>query len=123
MSQKPITIYYNPDCSKCRGSLGLIEQSESQFKVVEYLKTPPTEQELDGLLHQLDMEPAQIVRKGEDRYEELKLDQNPPATRQAWIRILCENPILIERPIVTDGTRAVLGRPPENVLKLMKGSE
>lgn len=115
-----ITVYYNSACSKCRITHEILEKSGEKFEVVEYLKNPPTPAELDALLTQLGKEPIDIVRKGEDAYKELKLDSSPPKTRADWIKIMVANPILIERPIVTDGKAAVVGRPPENVEKWLK---
>ncbi len=84
------------------------------------MKTPPTESELDLLLNLLGLEPHQIVRTGEDEYIGLDLEKNPPKSRAKWIEVLVENPILIERPIISDGTRAIIGRPPEKVLEFLK---
>lgn len=113
-----LTILHNPACSKSRATKELLEKFGKEFQVIEYLKTPPTAGQLDSLLKMLKLGPEEIVRKGEDRFSELGLDQNPPKTREAWIRVLVENPVLIERPIVSDGKRAVVGRPPERVKEL-----
>lgn len=113
-------MLYNPKCSKCRTALEIAETSGAQVEVIEYLKTPPTEAELDALLKQLGLEPEAIVRKGEDLYAELGLEQKPPSSRAAWIKLLVKNPILIERPIVSDGKLAVVARPAENIKKLLK---
>jgi len=113
-----LTIYHNGDCSKSRATLSLIEASGKPFQIINYLETPPTPETLDRLLTLLGKAPEDIVRSHEDRYEELALALEPPSDRRGWIEVLCQNPILIERPIVTDGIRAVVGRPPENVLKL-----
>ncbi|MDR3606819.1 MAG: arsenate reductase (glutaredoxin) [Oligoflexia bacterium] len=114
-----LKIYHNPRCSKSRATLEIIESKKAPVEIVNYLETPPSAAELDSLLRLLRLEPEQIVRKGEDRYEELGLEACPPKTRAEWIDVLVKNPILIERPIVTDGRRAVLGRPPENVQALL----
>lgn len=116
---KMLTLYHNGQCSKSRATLELIRKSGAELEVVEYLSTPPSPETLDQLLKMLGLEPEAIVRKHEDEFAELGLDRNPPKTRAEWLKILCANPILIERPIVTDGTRAVIGRPPENVLSLL----
>ena len=114
-----LTIYYNGDCSKCRGTLELIRAAGRPHEVISYIENPPTPAKLDELLRALGLEPEAIVRKGEERFSELGLDRKPPATREEWLRILHENPILIERPIVTDGRRAVIARPPEKVHALL----
>ncbi len=116
---KKLTLYHNSECSKCRGTLDLLQKSGVPYDIVEYLKTPPSAETLNSLLKQLGKEPREIVRDHEEEFAELQLDRNPPRTREDWLRMLVQNPILIERPIVTDGTRAVIGRPPENVLQLL----
>jgi len=114
---KTLTIYHNSACSKCRATMEILETSGSSLKVVEYLKQPPTTEELSSLVDQLGVPVEQIVRKKE--LAELNLSQLPQS-REEWIRLLVEHPFLIERPIVSDGKRAVIGRPPENVLALLK---
>ncbi|MCO5170777.1 MAG: arsenate reductase (glutaredoxin) [Planctomycetes bacterium] len=114
-----LTVYHNPRCSKSRATLALVEEAGVAHRVVEYLETPPTVKELDRLLDQLGLEPAQVTRTHEDAWAALGHDRAPPATRDAWLRALVEHPILLERPIVTDGRRAVIGRPPENVRALL----
>lgn len=111
-------IYHNPRCGKSRETLELIEQAGVQPEVVQYLKTPPTVAELDGLLTMLGLEPEELMRKKEKVYKELGLS-GKKLTRQQAIRVMVENPILIERPIVVEGKQAVLGRPPENVNELL----
>ncbi|MCM2277297.1 MAG: arsenate reductase (glutaredoxin) [Oligoflexia bacterium] len=114
-----LTIFHNQQCSKSRATLKILEEAKGSYSVVNYLETPPTAAELDALLNQLGLEPEAIVRKGEDRYEELGLEAKPPRSRAEWIDVLVKNPILIERPIVTNGKKAVIGRPPENVKALL----
>jgi arsenate reductase len=113
----PVTIYHNPRCSKSRETLALIEKKGLQPQIVEYLKTPPTKEELRSLLKKLGMKPEQLVRKGEDAYKE-KFAGKALGDEQ-WLEALAKNPVLIERPIVVKGAKAVLGRPPENVLLLI----
>lgn len=119
MSTRKLRIYHNPRCSKSRETVKIVEGAKVEFEIINYLEAPPSVSELDSLLKLLGLEPEQIARKGEDQYEELDLKKNPPKTRADWIKVLVKNPILIERPIVTDGKKAVLGRPPENVNKLL----
>jgi arsenate reductase len=88
-------------------------------KIVEYLKTPISAQDLDRLIKQIGLPPEELVRKHEERFIDLGLDKKPPKTRGTWVKVLADNPVLLERPIVTDGTRAVLGRPPEKVDELL----
>jgi arsenate reductase len=114
----PIRLFHNPRCSKSREALALLRERGVEPDVVEYLKQPPTAAEIDTLLRQLAIEPRQLMRKGEAVYKELGLDA-PALTRAALIEAMAQNPILIERPIASDGKRAVLGRPPEKVLELL----
>jgi arsenate reductase len=118
MAKSPVKIYHNPRCGKSRQTLALIREAGIEPQVVEYLETPPTAAELDKLLKLLGMEPQQLMRTGEAVYKELGLAQQKLSRTEA-IRILAEHPILIERPIVVRGKRAVLGRPPENVQALL----
>ena len=114
-----VTLFHNGGCSKSRAALDLLEKSKVPFRIVEYVKNPPQVPVLEKILLQLKMEPWEIVRKNEDEYFELQLE-GLPKVRSEWIQILVEHPILIERPIVTDGFTSVLGRPPEKVLEWLK---
>ncbi|KAA3604696.1 MAG: arsenate reductase (glutaredoxin) [Calditrichaeota bacterium] len=113
-----IKIYHNNRCSKSRNTLAILEEKNANFEIVNYLETPPSETELDSILQKLGKEPQEIVRKGEQIYKDLNL-KNVSLSRKEWIKTLVENPKLIERPIVVTGEKAVLGRPPENVLELI----
>ncbi len=116
------TIYHNPRCSKSRCALSLLRDHGVEPVVVDYLKTPPSASELDALCRKLGLPPEQLVRTGEARFRALGLSLQDVRGRAEWLRILSENPILIQRPIVVAGDRAVFGRPPENVLALIEGS-
>ncbi len=112
-----LTIYHNPRCSKSRQTLALIEERGAQPNVVEYLKTPPNAAELTRILELLQLQPKQLMRTKEDLYKELGLadvDDN-----DTLITAMVNNPKLIERPIVINGDKAVIGRPPENVLDIL----
>jgi arsenate reductase len=111
-----VTIYHNPKCSKSRATLALLEERGVDAAVIEYLKTPPTAAELTALVAKLGIEPEQLVRKGEDVYKQHYAGKTLSA--EQWIAAMVRHPILIERPIVVVGNRAVLGRPPENVERL-----
>ena len=110
------TIYHNPKCSKSRATLELLAQRGADAVVVEYLKTPPTAGELAALVAKLGVEPEQLVRKGEEVYKQQYAGKTLSA--EQWIAAMVRHPILIERPIVVVGARAVLGRPPENIESL-----
>lgn len=112
------TIYHNPRCSKSRQTLELLRQQDVEPRVVLYLETPPDRAALAALLKKLGIGPRQLLRRSEAVYKALGLDE-PSLSDDALIDAMVENPILIERPIVVVGDRAVLGRPPENVLELL----
>lgn len=113
-----VTIYHNPRCSKSRQTLALIEEKNVQPEVVLYLETPPSAAQIESLLGKLGIGARQLLRKGEDAYKENNL-KNPDLTDAQLIAAMAEFPKLIERPIVVKGDKAVLGRPPENVLGLI----
>jgi arsenate reductase len=114
-----LTIYHNPRCSKSRETLQLLTDRGQTPTVVLYLETPPTRAELTALLKQLGLRPQELLRKQEAEYKELGLEQPGSSDRQALDAML-SHPRLMERPIVSDGQRAVIGRPPESVLELLK---
>jgi arsenate reductase len=113
-----VTIYHNPRCSKSRQALGLLREEGVEPEIVEYLKDPPDAKTLAGLLDMLGLEPRELMRKKEREYKELELD-DPDLSREALITAMVEHPKLIERPIVIKGKKAALGRPPEDVLRIL----
>jgi len=112
------TIYHNPRCSKSRQTLALLEEHEIVAEVVEYLENTPSEAELKSLVKKLGIGARQLLRKGEDAYKQNNLKDESLSDEQL-IAAMHKFPKLIERPIVVKGDRAVLGRPPENVLDLI----
>jgi len=114
------TIYHNPRCSKSRETLALLTDRGITPEVVLYLDTPPDAATIEQLLGQLGLtDPRQLMRTKEDEYAAQGLaDQT--LSREALIAAMVKNPRLIERPIVVEGKRAALGRPPEQVLALFK---
>ncbi|MCK4951335.1 MAG: arsenate reductase (glutaredoxin) [Gammaproteobacteria bacterium] len=116
--EKNIRIFHNPKCSKSRQTLQILHDRNTNPQIIEYLKTPPNESELEEILKLLGMEPRDLMRKKEDIYKELKLDDTS-LDRQNLIRAMIENPKLIERPIVLSNNKATIGRPPENVIGLL----
>lgn len=113
-----VTIFHNPRCSKSRATLALLEEKGVTPKIVTYLDTPPSAAELDGILKALGKEPRELMRKGEESYKELNL-ADEGLSREALIEAMVETPILIERPIVMNGKKAAVGRPPESVLEIL----
>lgn len=113
-----VTIYHNPRCSKSRQTLQLLIDNGLEPKIIEYLKNPPGKKELENILKMLGMEPRGLMRKQENEYKTAKLD-NPRLSRQDLIAAMVKHPVLIERPIVIANNKAVIGRPPENVLEII----
>ena len=113
-----VIIYHNPRCSKSRQTLELLRQNNITPTVIEYLKEPPTHQQLDSILRGLDKNPRELMRTNEAEYKELKLD-NTELTRDQLIHAMTETPKLIERPSVVAGDEIVIGRPPEAVLTIL----
>ena len=113
-----VTIYHNPRCSKSRATLALLEENGAAPEIVEYLKTPPSRDELDRILTELGMEPRDLMRKKEEPYKALNLGDES-LDRDALIDAMIANPILIERPVVVKDGKYALGRPPENVLEIL----
>ncbi|MBI3545948.1 MAG: arsenate reductase (glutaredoxin) [Gammaproteobacteria bacterium] len=113
-----VTIYHNPRCSKSRQTLALLEQRGIKPKIIEYLATPPSAAEIKHLLKLLDLHPRDLLRTKEDEYRQAQLD-DPNVSDADIIHAMIKYPRLIERPIVVAGNKAALGRPPENVLKIL----
>jgi arsenate reductase len=113
-----VSIYHNPRCSKSRETLALLNDKGIKPEIIEYLKTPPSISELTHILSQLAITPRQLLRKNESIYKELNL-KNTELTDEFLIHTMCENPKLIERPIVINNNSARLGRPPESVLDII----
>lgn len=113
-----VTIYHNPRCSKSRQTLALLEENGVEPEVVLYLETPPSASDLKELLSKLGISARDLLRKGEDAYKENGLSDKS-LSEDALIQAMTQFPKLIERPIVVKGSKAVLGRPPENVLELI----
>ncbi|MBN8691672.1 MAG: arsenate reductase (glutaredoxin) [Bacteroidetes bacterium] len=111
-------IYHNTRCSKSREVLDLLNKNKCAVEIREYLKQPPTKKELKELLAKLGCKPFDIIRKKEEIF--IKKFANKKFTDSEWIQILTEHPVLIERPIVIDGYKAVIGRPTELVIDLIK---
>jgi arsenate reductase len=118
---EPVTIWHNPRCSKSRGALEILAERGIEPAVVRYLDAAPSRGQLEDVLRRLGTDdPHAITRTGEARYRELGL---AGADRDALLDALAAHPILIERPIVLVGDRAVVARPPERVLALLDGDQ
>lgn len=112
-----ITLWHNPRCSKSREALNLLETRGAKVTLRKYLQDPPSLAEIDAALTSLGATPIQMMRKGEKTFKELGLsaDSDPDKLKQAMV----DHPILIERPIAFRGTRAIIGRPTCDLLKLL----
>ncbi|BCN93372.1 arsenate reductase (glutaredoxin) [Thiomicrorhabdus immobilis] len=116
---KSAVIYHNPRCSKSRNTLQILNENGYQVDEIRYLENPPNKQELAELCELMKVTPLEIVRTGEDLFTELGLTKQDKRSDDEWLAILVENPKLIERPIVRVGNKAIMGRPPENVLEII----
>jgi len=110
-------IYHNTRCSKSRCTLDIITEKGQDVTVVEYLKTPLTFSDIQGLLKKLNMSAKDLIRKGEADFKENFKGKD--LSEDEWINAMVNYPKLIERPIVVKGDKAIIGRPPEKVLELM----
>lgn len=111
-------IYHNPNCGTSRKTLGMLQEKGVDVTVIEYLKTPPTRDELVQLLRDMGMAPRELIRKKGDLYQELDL-ANPKWSDDQLIDFMMEHPILIERPIVVTDKGTRLCRPAEAVLEIL----
>ena len=113
-----LKIYHNPRCSKSRQGLALLEESGKEFDVVKYLDNTPSYLELAALIGKLGIKPIELVRKGETIWKEKYKNEN--FSDKELIELMVQNAKLIERPIVVLDNEAVIGRPPENIKKLLR---
>ena len=116
-SEAMLKIYHNNMCSKSRCALDLIKETGKPYEVVEYLKNTPTDTELREILAKLNMKPEELLRKGEKLFKEQFAGKT--FSEEEWIRIMVANPVLIERPIIVSEKGAVIGRPAENIQKIL----
>lgn len=112
-----IQLFHNSRCSKSRQCLALLEDSGKKFEIIKYLENPPTLAELTELISKLEIEPIDLIRKKEKLWiEEFKIKG---LSLEELIEIMVKNPILIERPIVINGNKAVVARPLEKALEII----
>ena len=114
-----LKILHNPRCSKSRQTLAILSDNGIDINIIEYLKDVPSKETLRQIINILGIKPRDLLRKGEVVYKENNLGRED-LTDDDLIQFMLDNPILIERPIVYDDEKAVIGRPPDNVLKLIK---
>ena len=111
-------IYHNPRCSKSRQTLALLEEKGIKPEVILYLDDTPSVAALTAVIEKLGVTVRDIIRTGEDAYKEQNL-KNPELSDAALLEAMVASPKLIQRPIVIKNDKAVIGRPPENVLDLI----
>ncbi|MFI5218175.1 MAG: ArsC/Spx/MgsR family protein [Bacteroidia bacterium] len=113
-----LKVYFKPNCATCQTALKLMrDNTKEKFEKIEYLVATPSEEEIKEILKMLGMKAEQLVRKKEPLYKENY--EGKKISNSEWIKILHENPILIERPIVVKGNKAIIGRPIEKILKIL----
>lgn len=112
-----VTIYHNPRCSKSRATLALLTERGVDADVIEYLKSPPGAIELTRILDMLGKAPTEFMRKGEDEYKQHFAGKG--LTDAEAVALMVLHPKVIERPIVVNGDKAAIGRPPEAVLEIL----
>lgn len=112
-----IKIFHNPRCGKSREGLQLLENSGKDFEVVNYLKDVPIEEELKSIINKLKIKPIDLVRQKEKIW--IENFKSKILSDDEIVRAMVQNPILIERPIVINGDKAALGRPPENIKEIL----
>lgn len=113
-----IKIYHNPRCSKSRQALQILQENNITPQIILYLKQGFTKEELQDLLKKLNKTPHEILRKGEQIYKDL-VNKSEEPTNEQLLDYMIENPVLVERPIVVNQEKAVIGRPPQEINKII----
>lgn len=112
-----IIIWHNPQCSKSRAALEILEQANSKIEVIKYLESTPSVQEIKDVLKLLNISPRELMRTNEELYKELKLQEE--TSDDALITAMAKNPKLIERPILIKNGCAIIGRPTERIAEFL----
>ena len=113
-----VTIYHTPACGTSRNTLALIRNSGVEPEVIEYLKTPPSETELTAIVRKLGIKPLELIRRNEQVFKDKYAGKT--LGPKEWVKAMVKDPILIQRPIVVRGDAAAIGRPPEDVERLLR---
>jgi arsenate reductase len=113
-----ISIYHNPDCSKSRAALALLDENDVSSDIIYYLETPPSIEDLKSLLEKLGLQLHDIIRRNEGDFGELSLDDGALG-KEIALDLLQKNSHLLQRPIVVKDNKAIIARPPEDVLNLI----
>ena len=113
-----IIIYHNPRWGKSRSSVGILDQKKIDYIIIRYIETPPTIEELANIAKKLRLRPKDFIRKGDEDFKKLKLSSKLDDDEYLF-EIMSKKPKLIERPIIINKNKACIGRPPENILKII----
>ena len=113
-----VTIYHNPGCSKSRGAIEIAEAQKVDFEVIEYLQKLPTKAELESIVSKLEDPISELVRK-DKKFAELGLNEADYTTPETVISILLEHPVLMQRPIIIKGSKAIIARPSERIHEII----
>lgn len=108
-----VTLYHNPQCSNSRGALALLREKGIEPHIIEYLKTPPNAEDLRNLLNLLEIPAHDLLRSKETEYKTLSL--SPSSSDDEIVQAIAVHPVLLQRPIVVHGEKAIIARPPEKV--------
>jgi len=114
-----ITVYQKPTCTTCREVYTALKESGVDFEAVNYYLDPIAKTKLKELLRKVGISAAELVRKKEPIYKELKLDRKKPSEEE-WVDLMAKHPDLIQRPIVEKGSKAILARPAERIKEFLK---
>jgi arsenate reductase len=114
-----VTIFHNPSCSKCRGTLGILDERGVDYGIVEYLKAPPSREALEAIVAKLIDPVADLVRTSDQKFTDLGLDPDAYGSAGAVIDLLLAHPELMQRPVVVRGDRAVIARPESRVAEVL----
>jgi arsenate reductase len=118
MNKDRLVIYHNPNCSKSRETLQILEDHQLTPEIINYLENPPSRQELAGIVEMLGISVRELMRDTEAGYQDAGLDDDSLNDHEL-LAAICEDPVLMQRPVVIAGDRAVLGRPPARVLEII----
>lgn len=108
-------LFHNPNCSKSICALNVIENTNFKIKIVNYIETPPTIQELEFICTFLNIEPIDIIRTSMDEFKKIKIEKTTKKDWSFWFNIIVSNPIILERPILIYNNKVAIGRPLKNI--------
>ena len=114
-----VTIYHNPRWGKSRNSVGILNDKGVKYNIIKYIETPPSPSELKIIAKKLNLRAKDIIRIGEQDFKNLNVSEQKLNNDEEMFEIMSENPKIIERPIIINGNKACIGRPPENILKIL----